>query len=299
MSKTTSNSIMQRIVGAIVLLALIALIAVLLFQPSDKLPNTAQKGQRPTTTTPETTTRPGNNQAPPIIVLESNNGTQGALNQGVISQGNNATLPPITMPEQNLPQNQSPNLNAPAVEVVDEAIWQQVEQATAQAKPPVPNHNRPIAQGFNQAAEAAKPAAPNRNQAQSSKTTPNKSSATANAAKKPEPTPPKLELIASSQATPNRAPAATQQNRAPAQTAAKPSAKGSWYVQLAAFSKAENAQKTYNQYKQLGYNVRIQKENNIHRVQIGPYASKGDAEQIKARTQNPKENINPSVIRIP
>ncbi|GGZ90298.1 hypothetical protein DC083_00740 [Ignatzschineria ureiclastica] len=295
MSKTTSNSITQRIVGAVVLLALIALIAVLLFQPSDKLPSTASKGQRPTTTAPEATIRPGSNQAPPIIVLESTPGNQGTIAQGTISQGNNVTLPNITAPE----------TNAPSVEVVDEAIWQQVEQATAQVKPPAPANNRPIAQGFNASTQATAPAALTHNNTAQQKPSskPNNGAATANTAKKPEPTPPKLELVSSSQASQNRAPAATQNSKAPAQTAtksaAKPATQGGWYVQLGAFGKAENAQKTYNQYKQLGYNVRIQKENNIHRVQVGPYASKEAAEQIKTRTRNSKEGINPSVIRIP
>lgn len=295
MSKTTSNSITQRIVGAVVLLALIALIAVLLFQPSDKLPSTASKGQRPTTTAPETTIRPGNNQAPPIIVLESTPGNQGTIAQGTISQGNNVTLP-------NIP---APDTNAPSVEVVDEAIWQQVEQATAQVKPPEPAQNRPIAQGFNSSTQVTEPVTPAHNNTAQQKPSskPNNATTVANTAKKPEPTPPKLELVSSSQASQNRTPAATQNSKAPAQTAtksaAKPATQGGWYVQLGAFGKAENAQKTYNQYKQLGYNVRIQKENNIHRVQVGPYASKEAAEQIKTRTRNSKEGINPSVIRIP
>ncbi len=281
MSKNTSNSITQRIVGAIVLLALITLIAILLLQPSDRLPNTASKGQRPDLT-PSNTTHPERPQTPPVIVLESASG----------HQGNNMVLPPI-----NISNGVSTDEGTPSAEVVDESIWQQVEQAAPQ--PPMPSNNRPIAQGLGSSTQSASATNPNSSRTNGSRAeAPNRSNNT-NTAQKSEPAKPKLELIASSQTNQNRTPTTTSKNSRAPQTNAKPTAQGTWYVQLGAFGRADNAQKVYNQYKQLGYNVRIQKEKNLHRVQIGPYASKNEAEQIKTRTRNPKDGINPSVIRIP
>ncbi|WP_026878551.1 SPOR domain-containing protein [Ignatzschineria larvae DSM 13226] len=284
MSNNTTNSIIQRVIGALVLLALIALIAILLLQPSDKLPNTVQTNQRPNISTPDNSFRPEGAQ-PPIIILESTpNGRDTAIIPSVTTPG--GITPGVTIPQTNTPNANTSPVPPPSIEVIDEALWQQVEQsATSNNTPPAPSTNRPIAQGQNPTSfQSPKQPA---NQTNNKQTT---------SAQKPVITPPKLELIASSQANQVAKPPVAKTNQQSIKKA-NVTTQGTWYVQLGAFGKVENAQKVYNQYKQLGYNVRIQKINNINRVQIGPYATKNEAEQIKTRTKS--KDIEPRVIHNP
>ena len=108
-------------------------------------------------------------------------------------------------------------------------------------------------------------------------------------ATKPKVAAPKLELIADSEKSPVTKPtlsATTSKNN-----------QGKWYVQIGAFGNSANAQKLVNQYQQQGYTVRIQKDNNLNRVQIGPFTTKKEAEQVQAKTKT--QSINPAVIHLP
>lgn len=108
---------------------------------------------------------------------------------------------------------------------------------------------------------------------------------------KKEPAMPKIELIADSEKSAAKAPQKTQ----PVQQAPKATAQGHWYVQLGAFGNSANAQKLMNEFKQKGYNVRILRDNKLNRVQIGPYATKKEAEQVQSRTRS--GSLKPSVVQ--
>lgn len=263
MSNTQSKSVLQRAVGGIFLLALIALIAVLLLQPSDKLPNTASHNnitQKPTLSI--SANDPQKNQTPeiqgPALVLES------------------AT----TSDPQNMPNNGN-------TEIISEDLWQSVEQnATQKNNIPsqitdeaivIANVDTPVK------APTSNVTPPKTNNAQATPLT--KPQEKPKTIDKPKTEAPKLELISNTSNTPKPA---AQQN-------SKSLATGKWYVQLGAFSNSANAQKLVTEFTQKGYNVRIQKDKQLNRVQIGPYATKKEAEQVQSRTKG--GSLNPSIFQ--
>ena len=268
MSKTQSKSTLQRAVGAIFLLALIALVAVLLLQPSDQLPESTAKSSKP--------------QQPTISITANN---QQKPQQPSDNQGPALVLESIT--EKNTPKVET---ITDSVEVISEDLWQSVEQNSQEIKPAKPlliasaedafAKNNPHSQS-----NTNKPIDPPKQA-----TTPKKETA------KPVVNAPKLELIADSEKSTAPARTSTQSAPKPNSNSTQNSA-GNWYVQIGAFGNAANAQKLVNQYKQQGYNVRIQKDNNLNRVQIGPFATKKAAEQVQSKTKTP--SINPAVIHLP
>ncbi len=261
MSKTTKSTL-QRAIGAIFILALIALIAILLLQPADKGSEVvATPSSKPPVKTPTAPTGEA-----PVLVLESSaaSGTVTIPNDGSVPTGKD-------------------------IEIISESLWQSIEQEQ-------PTTNSPIVAANDQPSitmPAVKPAEPKVPvAAQKPQEAPKKEASTAS---KPAIAPPKLELIAGSQQN-SAKPAPTTPKTATSST--KPAAaSGNWFVQVGAFGNAENAQKLVNQYKKQGYNVRIQRENNLNRVQIGPFATKKEAEQVQAKTKG--GSLNPAVIHLP
>ena len=262
MSNTQSKPILQRAVGAIFLLALIGLVAVLLLQPSDRLPESSAKNSKPQQPTISIT---ANDKTPsaekpdhsgPALILESSTDIE--------------TL------EAKIP-------NRPT-EVIGEDIWQSVEQQTHEEIQTA----KPILVASSETAPT-KPVVAEKPQIEAPKPNTKPETPKADTAK-PKVTTPKLELIADSEKPVTSTKPATQ-------AAPKTSSAGNWYVQIGAFGNAANAQKLVNQYKQQGYNVRIQKDNNLNRVQIGPFSTKQDAEKVQARTKT--QSLNPAVIQLP
>ena len=243
MSNTQSNPILQRIVGAIFLLALILLVAVLLLQPSDHQINNADNGSnRPAASLPNTS-KPQEtpNNRPPVLVLESNT-----------NQNDDHQAP--TLPSE--------------IEIISEDMWQQVEEkptTIAGIEPAKPIEERPTT--------PKPPQIPQQ-----------KPKAEASA-----PATPKLELIANSEKPVAQAPINPPKS--------SNTATGQWYVQIGAFGNIDNAQKLVSQYQKQGYNVRILKDKNLNRVQIGPFSTQKAAEQVKAKTKTP--STNPAVIHFP
>lgn len=263
MSNTQSKPILQRAVGAIFLLALIGLVAILLLQPSDHLPDSTAKNSKP--------------QQPTISITANDNKP---------STSSNDNLEPALILESTTDVDvvDTDSTTAPT-EVIGEDIWQSVEQQTQEeiqaAKPILVASSEPSTQ------EASKPKV-DTPKTQASQTTP-KAETTKPETVKPKVEAPKLELIADSEKTTTSKPSA--------QATPKADASGKWYVQIGAFGNAANAQKLVNQYKQQGYNVRIQKDNNLNRVQIGPFSTKKDAEKVQAKTKT--QSLNPAVIHLP
>lgn len=259
MSNTQTKSVLQRAVGGIFLLALIALIAVLLLQPSDKLPNTTSQN---------------NNAQRPTLSISANDSQTNTPNQL-------PTIPEIQGPTLVLESttDSGPKLPYPdnSNEIIGEDIWQSVEQTNTEPKQPISQiTGEPIVIASalpesSQSKTASKP------------TSPEKAQETPNVANKPKSEAPKLELISGSASTPKQA-----------ASSSAPSS-GKWYVQLGAFSNSANAQKLMTEFKQKGYNVRIQKDNQLNRVQIGPYATKKEAEQVQSRTKG--GSLNPSIFQ--
>ncbi|MDM1545479.1 SPOR domain-containing protein [Ignatzschineria indica] len=241
MSNTLTKSLLQRLIGGIFLLALVGLIAVLLLQPSDKLPTTtpqANNVQKPAISITSTGKKEPQEIAPPII-LESQSGKE------IVS-------------------------NAPG-DIVGEELWQSVEQGHQ-----IKEENAIILASI----EPPKVTPLPQKEIEKPKVTPKK-----------EPAMPKIELIADSEKSAEKAPQKTQ----PVQQAPKATAQGHWYVQLGAFGNSANAQKLMNEFKQKGYNVRILRDNKLNRVQIGPYATKKEAEQVQSRTRS--GSLKPSVVQ--
>lgn len=241
MSNTLTKSLLQRLIGGIFLLALVGLIAVLLLQPSDKLPTTtpqANNVQKPAISITSTGKKEPQEIAPPII-LESQSGKE------IVS-------------------------NAPG-DIVGEELWQSVEQGHQ-----IKEENAIILASI----EPPKVTPLPKKEIEKPKVTPKK-----------EPAMPKIELIADSEKSAAKAPQKTQ----PVQQAPKATAQGHWYVQLGAFGNSANAQKLMNEFKQKGYNVRILRDNKLNRVQIGPYATKKEAEQVQSRTKG--GSLNPSIFQ--
>lgn len=241
MSNTLTKSLLQRLIGGIFLLALVGLIAVLLLQPSDKLPTTtpqANNTQKPAISITSTEKKPPQEIAPPII-LESQSGKE------IVSK-------------------------APG-DIVGEELWQSVEQGHQ-----IKEENAIILASI----EPPKVTPLPKKEVEKPKVTPKK-----------EPAMPKIELIADSEKSAAKAPQKTQ----PVQQAPKATAQGHWYVQLGAFGNSANAQKLMNEFKQKGYNVRILRDNKLNRVQIGPYATKKEAEQVQSRTRS--GSLKPSVVQ--
>lgn len=262
MSNTQTKSVLQRAVGGIFLLALIALIAVLLLQPSDKLPNTTSQNS---------------NAQKPTLSISANDSQANTQNQL-------PTTPEIQGPALVLESttDSGPKLPYPdSTEIIGEDIWQSVEQNSTQPK-------QPISQITGEPIVIAS-ALPDANQPKTApKTTaPVKPQETPKVASKPKTETPKLELISGSSSTPK--------TNAPKQTTSTSTNTGKWYVQLGAFSNGANAQKLMAEFKQKGYNVRIQKDNQLNRVQIGPYATKKEAEQVQSRTKG--GSLNPSIFQ--
>lgn len=241
MSNTLTKSLLQRLIGGIFLLALVGLIAVLLLQPSDKLPTTtpqANNVQKPAISITSTGKKEPQEIAPPII-LESQSGKE------IVS-------------------------NTPG-DIVGEELWQSVEQGHQ-----IKEENAIILASV----EPPKVTPLPKKEIEKPKVTPKK-----------EPAMPKIELIADSEKSTAKAPQKTQ----PVQQAPKATAQGHWYVQLGAFGNSANAQKLMNEFKQKGYNVRILRDNKLNRVQIGPYATKKEAEQVQSRTRS--GSLKPSVVQ--
>lgn len=260
MSNTQEKPILQRAVGAIFLLALIALVAVLLLQPSDQLPESTTKNSKPQQPTISITANNDSSKAPelntkgPEIVLEST-----------------TSASQIT---ENTP-----------VEVIGEDLWQSVEQQTSQAV----ESTKPILIASTEPSNATPKTVAEKPKATEPPKTANTTAAPKSEATKPKVAAPKLELIADSEKAPVTKPtssATTSKNN-----------QGKWYVQIGAFGNSANAQKLVNQYQQQGYTVRIQKDNNLNRVQIGPFSTKKEAEQVQAKTKT--QSINPAVIHLP
>lgn len=260
MSNTQEKPILQRAVGAIFLLALIALVAVLLLQPSDQLPESTAKNSKPQQPTISITANNDSSKAPelntkgPEIILEST-----------------TSASQIT---ENTP-----------VEVISEDLWQSVEQQTSQAV----ESTKPILIASTEPSNATPKTVAEKPKATEPPKTANTTAAPKTETTKPKVAAPKLELIADSEKAPVTKPtssATTSKNN-----------QGKWYVQIGAFGNSANAQKLVNQYQQQGYTVRIQKDNNLNRVQIGPFSTKKEAEQVQAKTKT--QSINPAVIHLP
>ena len=240
MSNTLTKSLLQRLLGGIFLLALIGLIAVLLLQPSDKLP----------TTTPQ-----ANNAQKPAISITS---------------GENKGSQNITRPIILESQSGKEVVESTPGDIIGEELWQSVEQDNQ-----IKEDNAIILASI----EPPKVAPTPKKEVVKPKVTPQKA-----------PTIPKIELIADSEKSTTKVVQKPQANKTTTVTA-----QGNWYVQLGAFGNSANAQKLMNEFKQKGYNVRILKDNKLNRVQIGPYATKKEAEQVQSRTRS--GSLNPSVVQ--
>ncbi len=260
MSNTQEKPILQRAVGAIFLLALIALVAILLLQPTDKLPESTAKHSKP--------------QQPTISITANNKASNAA--------GTNNKAPEIILESTTSTTQISNNTENTPVEVISEDIWQSVEQQAPKAVEPP----KPILIASAESKTTPKTATEKPKTTQPAKTNTTTASPKTEATK-PKVTTPKLELIADSE----------KSTAKPAVQAAPSNKQGKWYVQIGAFGNAANAQKLVNQYKQQGYTVRIQKDNNLNRVQIGPFTTKKDAEKVQAKTKT--QSINPAVIHLP
>lgn len=258
MSNNQSKSVLQRAVGGIFLLGLIGLIAVLLLQPSDKLPNPTTKDdnpQKPRISITADSQKPGSERDKSNdLVLESTS-SAGKLS----AEPNNK-------------------------EIIGEDIWQSVEQSDSNN--PTLTNTAPITGEKIVAANPDKLVAP---KVEAPRTNPNQAQ---KPAEKPKTTTsgkseaPKIQLISDAQ---------TSTKAATPKTTSPSTSSGKWYVQLGAFSNTANAQKLMNEFKQKGYNVRIQKDNQLNRVQIGPFATKKEAEQVQSRTKG--GSLNPSVFQ--
>ena len=271
MSNNQSKSVLQRAVGGLFLLALIALIAVLLLQPSDK--THAPQQESASTQKPK-----------PTLSITSKN------NEDSESEITDSSVPAIILESES---SKTIAGNNQVTEVVSEDIWQSVEQNSAPAQG---QHitGQPII-----TASLDKPKTVDSHKIETIQKTPQqvtpkvveppkvsekpKTTEKPKVADKPKTAPaPKLELISSANTTPKA-------------TTPAPTSSGKWYVQLGAFSNNANAQKLVNEFKQKGYNVRIQKDNQLNRVQIGPYATKKEAEQVQSRTKG--GSLNPSIFQ--
>lgn len=284
---------LQRIVGGVFLIALAALTIPLLFKPSSNLPS-------------------------PLIEHDEEEYTE------PVSIISNAPTRPQIQLESQAKSEQKPQKKQ---DVVDESIWNSLEaihpktenETTAEqspspaepalpAQPQAPVDNKPIASiALNnsktgstpqntQSPTPAKKAEPTEKKSSvSNKVTPKAESPPKKAATQPtsKPVAPKLELMSSSQSQ-QTTPAKTAQ---PKSTPTQVAQSGSWYVQVGAFGKRENANRTLNTYKGQGYAVRIKTEGNIHKVQVGPYPSKNDASTIMTRFKN--SGINAAVVNAP
>lgn len=259
MSNTQEKPILQRAVGAIFLLALIALVAVLLLQPSDQLPESTAKNSKP--------------QQPTISITANNDSSKAP---GLNTKGPEIVLESTTSASQITE-------NTP-VEVIGEDLWQSVEQQTSQAV----ESTKPVLIASTEPSNTTPKTVPEKPKATESPKTANTTTPKSEATK-PKVAAPKLELIADSEKSPVTKPtlsATTSKNN-----------QGKWYVQIGAFGNSANAQKLVKQYQQQGYTVRIQKDNNLNRVQIGPFTTKKEAEQVQAKTKT--QSINPAVIHLP
>ncbi len=263
MSNTQTKSVLQRAVGGIFLLALIALIALLLLQPSDKLPNTASQSD--------------GSQKPTLSITA--NDAQKPIPSTPEIQGPALVLESQTSSD---PKNNSQNSSA---EIISEDLWQSVEQNShpSNVKPQITDEAIVMASVDAPTTSPSKTSTPEIENDKSKPAT--QSQEKPKVVNKPKAETPKLELI-SNTATPPK-PAATQPSKA--------LATGKWYVQLGAFSNSANAQKLVTEFSQKGYNVRIQKDKQLNRVQIGPYATKKEAEQVQSRTKG--GSLNPSVFQ--
>ncbi|MHC5226192.1 SPOR domain-containing protein [Ignatzschineria sp. LJL83] len=155
------------------------------------------------------------------------------------------------------------------IEIVGDDLWQQVEEKTSETIVPA----KPI---LIAGTETPNPIQERPTTSQKPQTTPKPKAET------PKPSTPKLELIANSEK-----PATSSNNNV----------SGQWYVQIGAFGNLANAQKLVSEYQKQGYSVRIQKDKNLNRVQIGPFSTQKAAEQVKAKTKTP--STNPAVIHFP
>lgn len=265
MSNNQSKSVLQRAVGGIFLLGLIGLIAVLLLQPSDKLPNPTTKDDNP--------------QKPRISI------TADSQKSGAERDKSNDLVLESTSSAGKLPAQLGNK------EIIGEDIWQSVEQsnshntASTHSNPTLTN-TAPITGEKIVAANPDKLVTP---KVEAPRTNPNQ---TQKSAEKPKTATngkseaPKIQLISDAQ---------TSTKAATPKTTSPSTSSGKWYVQLGAFSNTANAQKLMNEFKQKGYNVRIQKDNQLNRVQIGPFATKKEAEQVQSRTKG--GSLNPSVFQ--
>jgi len=84
----------------------------------------------------------------------------------------------------------------------------------------------------------------------------------------------------------------------PMAAAAEPPATGSWWVQAGAFKSSQNAETQVTQLKAKGYPgvVVAGRAGGYHRVKVGPYAQKAEADRVAARLRK-EEGMNPSVSR--
>lgn len=185
--------------------------------------------------------------------------------------------PPVLVLESNTIKEEEKITELPNnIEIVGDDIWQQVEEKTSETivseKPTLIAGTETPSSTQERSATSQKP-----------QTTPKPKAET------PKPSTPKLELIANSEKTSTQAPTNPPKGNN--------AASGQWFVQIGAFGNLANAQKLVSEYQKQGYSVRIQKDKNLNRVQIGPFSTQKAAEQVKAKTKTP--SINPAVIHFP
>lgn len=96
---------------------------------------------------------------------------------------------------------------------------------------------------------------------------------------------------------PAPAPAAseTPASAPPAAAEAPPTGDG-WFVQLGAFGSRENADALVARLRDGGYAAFITSVGSLHRVRVGPYADRAEADRVAARLGQ-QEGTSPSVIR--
>jgi len=84
-------------------------------------------------------------------------------------------------------------------------------------------------------------------------------------------------------------------------TAAVPDAPaaGGWWVQVGAYRSSQNAETQVTQLKAKGYPsvVVAGRAGGLHRVKVGPYAQKAEADRVAARLSKEQEGTKPSVSR--
>ncbi len=95
-------------------------------------------------------------------------------------------------------------------------------------------------------------------------------------------TPPPLNLIADTEqqalaAKPKESPT-SQKKQSPQATAEQ----FQWFVQVGGYGNINNAQAQYRQYQSAGYAVYIETEDGLHKVRLGPYRSREQADRVRA-----------------